>query len=261
MQGNSDNSELASALTIATNANKPNGYELLHTNANKPNGYELLHITLHKLVPGFDERKVNIKTSLCGSYESIFRYAAAIEQTSMLPAKRGQRCSPKSAAIQFLDGIITEAGHAYIIQARILRTDLNALTNYGPVPPRFSLKQMAFEIQESIPNERADPDLERKASIYKSIATMTIDDRPTNPDQTGPTVSFSPSVSQLESKNTVQESIEPLTAHNLIATVLPVTQSRIPQRISQRSDNPYTIHQLRVMHVASVGILQLVATN
>jgi hypothetical protein len=195
MQANTDNSELANALTIATEARKPNGYELLH-------------VTLRKLVPAFDERKVNIKWPLYGSYDSIFRYASAFEQTVMLAAKRGQRFLQKNAAIQFLDGIIAEAGQAYIIQARILRTDVNALTDYGPVPPRFDLKKMAVEIQETILQERADPDLQRKASINKSIATMTIEDRPNQLDQASHSASFAPSVLTLESKTTMQGSSE-----------------------------------------------------
>jgi hypothetical protein len=106
MQSNADNSELSNALTIATDAGKPNGYELLY-------------VTLRILVPAFDQRKVNIDWPVYGSYDSIFRYASAIEQTVMLAAKRGQRFSPKNAALQFLDGIIAEAGQAYTIQARM----------------------------------------------------------------------------------------------------------------------------------------------
>lgn len=197
MQSNADNSELSNALTIATDAGKPNGYELLH-------------VTLQILVPAFDQRKVNIEWPLYSSYDSIFRYASAIEQTVMLAAKRGQRFSPKNAALQFLDGIIAEAGQAFIIQARILRTDVNSFTHYGPIPSKYELKKMAFEIQDSVPKDRPDSDLQRQASIYKSIATMTIEDRHHPTEQTTPSVSFAPSTSAsgLESNAIVQGSSE-----------------------------------------------------
>jgi hypothetical protein len=59
MQANTNNSVLANALTIATEAGKSNGYELLQG-------------TLQKPVPAFNERKVTIERPLYGQCESIF---------------------------------------------------------------------------------------------------------------------------------------------------------------------------------------------
>jgi hypothetical protein len=84
--------------------------------------------------------------------------------------------------------------------------------DYGPVHPKYELKKMAFEIQDSAPKDRPDPDLQRQASIYKSIATMTIEDQPTLEDRHNPTERFAPSVhaaaAGLESRNVVQGSSE-----------------------------------------------------
>lgn len=161
MQTRRDNSELSQALTNATKAGKPNGYELLH-------------VVLRKLIPAFDFNKVRIEWPQYGNYDSVLLYASAIEQTMLLAAKRRQTFSAKSTALEFLDGVIAEANTDFQLQARIIQTALQEVPPNAPLPNRFDLHQMAFNIQESKPKEREDPDLATKQhSIYKATRQVS----------------------------------------------------------------------------------------
>jgi hypothetical protein len=161
MQVRRDNSELSQALTIATKAGKPNGYELLH-------------VVLRKTIPAFDINKVRIEWPQYSKYESVLLYASAIEQTMLLAAKRHQTFTAKSAALEFLDGVIAEATTDFQLQARIIRTALQEVPLNAPLPERFDLHQMAFDIQESKPKEREDPDLaSNHQSIYKATQQVS----------------------------------------------------------------------------------------
>lgn len=159
MQNNADNSKLAEALALATDASIPNGYDLLF-------------VLLKELVPAFDYEKVEITWPQFSDYDSILAFATAVEQTIILASKRQQLVSPKNGVLQFLNGVINEASHDYRLQAQIIKTELNPYPPVGNIPPRFELKKLAFEITNSKPKEAEDRDLKIKASIYR-CATQT----------------------------------------------------------------------------------------
>jgi hypothetical protein len=101
MQVNDDHSELANELTLAC------------TETELPNGYELLYVLLRHLIPAFNVDKVTLIGRSFSDFEDIFLYANAVEQTVLLAAKHRQTFTAKSAALQFLDGIIAEVASLY----------------------------------------------------------------------------------------------------------------------------------------------------
>jgi hypothetical protein len=171
MQNNADNSKLAEALALATDASIPNGYDLLF-------------VLLKELVPAFDHEKVEISWPQFSEYESIPAFATAVEQTIILASKRQQPVSPKNGVLQFLNGVINEANHDYRLQSQIIKTELNPYPPVGEIPPRFDLKKLAFEITNSKPKDAEDKDLQMKPSIYRcatqTASTGTSTDTPTH---------------------------------------------------------------------------------
>jgi hypothetical protein len=102
----------------------------------------------------------------------------------LLAAKRHQTFTGKSAALEFLDGVIAEANADFQQQARIIRTALQDVPANAPLPECLDLHQMVFHIQESKPKEREDPDLAVKhRSVYmatQQVSTGTSTDQSQN---------------------------------------------------------------------------------
>jgi hypothetical protein len=166
MQVNADGSKLAQALALATDASMPNGYDLLH-------------VLLKTLVPAFDDEVLEISWPKYSEYGSILAFATAVELTVLLSSKKQQTVSGKNAVLQFLNGVITEANQDYRLQAQIIKTDLNKHPNNAPLPNRFDLKKLAFEITNSKPVEGTDVDLTKPPSIYRltcNASTTTRDE-------------------------------------------------------------------------------------
>jgi hypothetical protein len=164
MQVNNDGSKLAQALALATDASMPNGYDLLH-------------VMLKTLVAAFDDEVLEITWPKYSTFGSILEFATAVEQTVLLASKRQQAVSQKNAVLQFLNGIISEANHDYRLQAQIIKTELNTHQNKTPLPTRFELKKLAFEITNSKPVEGTDLDLAKPPSIYRLTANAGTDTR------------------------------------------------------------------------------------